>query len=173
VPPHPKIVVSDPSVVMDLAKGRLIEATLALPYEFVIPDVMLVQELLDLGSYSRADLLRLGFKLGDLDGDGVGGALRHYKDYHGDLSLNDCFALVLAQRLGCILLTDEGNLRAVAEKMRLEVRSLLWTAEQIFHHNTCPIEQLLCSLETLERDGSARPRRPELAHLIASLRRRR
>jgi hypothetical protein len=80
---------------------------------------------------------------------------------------------VLAQRLGCILLTDEGNLRAVAEKMRLEVRSLLWTAEQIFHHNTCPIEQLLCSLETLERDGSARPRRPELAHLIASLRRRR
>ena len=58
-----KIVVSDSSVLMDLAKVHLIEATIALPFEFVIPDVMVAGELLDLGSYTAADLVRLGFKV--------------------------------------------------------------------------------------------------------------
>ena len=57
MPPY-QIVVSDSSVILDLAKTRLIEATLALPFAFVIPDVILDQELLDLGTYSVADLVR-------------------------------------------------------------------------------------------------------------------
>ena len=36
-----KIVVSDSSVLMDLAKVGLIEAALALPFDFMIPDVMI------------------------------------------------------------------------------------------------------------------------------------
>jgi hypothetical protein len=42
-----KIVVSDSSVVMDLAKVKLIEPVLQLPFVFMIPDVILAHELLD------------------------------------------------------------------------------------------------------------------------------
>ena len=48
------VIVSDSSVLIDLAKARLIESALALPYEFLVPDVMFADELLDLGSYTRA-----------------------------------------------------------------------------------------------------------------------
>ena len=171
MPTRLKIVVSDPSIVMDLAKGRLIEATLALPYEFVIPDVMLAQDLLDLGSYTSTDLLRLGFELGELDGGGVGDALRQYQHHHRDLSLNDCFALTLAQRLACILMTGDGSLRAIGERTGLEVHGLLWAAEQILDRVTCPIRQLLNGLEVLERDPLVRLSRPQLLDLIAKLRR--
>ena len=51
------VIVSDSSVLIDLAKARLIESALGLPYEFVVPDVMFADELLDLGSYTREDLL--------------------------------------------------------------------------------------------------------------------
>jgi hypothetical protein len=58
VPPL-QIVVSDASVILDLAKTRLIEATLALSFDFVIPDVILAQELVDLGAYPLSfELLR-------------------------------------------------------------------------------------------------------------------
>ena len=69
--PPSQIVVSDASVILDLAKTPLIEATLALPFDFVIPDVILDKELLDLGTYSPTDLVRLEFTIGTLDGDGV------------------------------------------------------------------------------------------------------
>jgi len=49
-----KIVVSDSSVVMDLAKVKLIEPVVRPPFEFVIPDVILAREPLDLGSYTAA-----------------------------------------------------------------------------------------------------------------------
>lgn len=173
MPTRLKIVVSDSSVVMDLAKARLIEATLALPYEFMIPDVMLAQELLDLGSYTSTDLLRLGFKLGELDGHGVGDALCQYQEHHRDLSLNDCFALTLAQRLACILMTGDGRLRAIAETAGLKVHGLLWAAEQIRDLASCPVGQLLNGLEVLERDPLVRLPRSQLLDLIATLRQNR
>lgn len=172
MPKRLKIVVSDSSVVMDLAKGRLIEAALALPYEFVIPDVMLAQEMLDLGAYTSTDLLRLGFRLGELDGDGVAQAFRHYHTHQKDLSLNDCFALTLAECHACILMTGDGSLRAIAEAAGLEVHGLLWAAELILDRATCPAQQLLGALETLERDPLVRLPRPQLTELISRLRRR-
>ena len=51
-----KIVISDSSVLMDLAKTELIEPVLALPFEFMIPDMMLARELLDLGRYKPDQL---------------------------------------------------------------------------------------------------------------------
>lgn len=42
-----RVVISDSSVLIDLAKAKLIESTLALPYEFVIPDVIFADELID------------------------------------------------------------------------------------------------------------------------------
>ena len=66
-----RVVISDSSVLIDLAKARLIENTLALPYEFVIPDVIFADELIDLRHYKKEQLLELGFKIGSLKGEEV------------------------------------------------------------------------------------------------------
>ncbi|WP_419797927.1 MAG: hypothetical protein ACNI26_16920 [Terasakiella sp.] len=61
-----QIVVSDSSVLMDLARTGLIEYTGGLPFDFIIPNTMFAQELLDLGDYSRDQLLDMGFSQSEI-----------------------------------------------------------------------------------------------------------
>ncbi len=170
--PTYQIVVSDASVILDLAKTRLIEATLALPFTFVIPDVILAQELLDLGTYSVTDLVRLGFKVGTLDGKGIAAAMAHYGRNASRLSFNDCVALTYAQEHTCILMTGDGPLRTLAAKLKVEVHGVLWAASLIGQEGTCPLEHLLNALLQLQADPSTRLPAQALAELIARLRSR-
>lgn len=170
--PTYQIVVSDASVILDLAKTRLIEATLALPFTFVIPDVILAQELLDLGTYSATDLVRLGFKVGTLDGKGIAAAMAHYGRNASRLSFNDCVALTYAQEHTCILMTGDGPLRTLAAKLKVEVHGVLWAASLIGQEGTCPLEHLLNALLQLQADPSTRLPAQSLAELIARLRSR-
>jgi predicted nucleic acid-binding protein len=155
VPPS-QIVVSDASVILDLAKTRLIEATLALPFDFVIPDVILDKELLDLGTYSPTDHVRLGFIIGTLDGDGVTTALAHFSRNASRLSFNDCVALTYAEERSCILLTGDGPLRTVATKLKIEVHGFLWAAGLMAEHGTCPRDRLIAALQQLQSAPSTR-----------------
>lgn len=167
-----QIVVSDASVILDLAKTRLIEATLALPFTFVIPDVILAQELLDLGDYSPTDLVRLGFQIGTLDGNGIATAMAHYGRNASRLSFNDCVALTYAEQHTCILMTGDGPLRALATRLKVEVHGFLWAASHIAQARTCSMEHLLKALLQLQADLSTRLPEPALAELIEQLRSR-
>ena len=164
--PQYQIVVSDASVILDLAKTRLIEATLALPFEFVIPDVILNEELIDLGSYTATDLIRLGFKIGTLDGTGAAAAMAHYAGNALKVSINDCFALAYAQQHKCILMTGDGPLRSLAERLNLEVHGFLWAASEIADRKTFPLDRLVAALKQLQQDSSARLPQDALADLI-------
>ena len=166
MPPY-QIVVSDSSVILDLAKTRLIEATLALPFDFVIPDVILDQELVDLGSYSATDLVRLGFKIGTLDGKGIAAAVAHYRRNASRLSFNDCVALTYAEHHTCVLMTGDGPLRALATQLKVEVHGLLWAASHIADHRTCPLDRLIAALRQLQADPSTRLPKDTLAAMIA------
>ena len=88
-----RIIINDSSALIDLAKTRLLENLLRLPYRFVIPDVLYADELITLHHYRREQLLDIGFVLGELDGPQVGKA-SEYNHRYPALSLNDCFALV-------------------------------------------------------------------------------
>jgi hypothetical protein len=148
---RPKIVVSDSSVVMDLAKVRLIEPVLQLPFEFMLPDVILAQELLDLGAYTAKGLLDLGFVQGDLNGDDS----RQARDYFAKnrrLSLNDCFAWRLAEVHKAILMTGDANLRTIAIAAKVEVHGILWAVEMMLKHKTSPAAALAKALEHLSSD---------------------
>lgn len=155
-----KIVVSDSSVVMDLAKVRLIEPVLQLPFEFMIPDVILAQELLDLGAYTAKDLLDLGFVQGELDG----GNSRQARDYFAQnrrLSLNDCFAWRLAELHNAILMTGDANLRIIATAAKVEVHGILWAVEMMLKHKTSPAATLAKALDHLGSDPLVRLPRAE------------
>lgn len=160
-----KIVVSDSSVLMDLAKVRLIEATIALPFEFVIPDVMVAGELLDLGSYTSADLVRLGFKEGSLDSCATRQAIDYFHQHRRHLSLNDCFAWRLAEVHQGILMTGDGNLRKLAAESGVEVHGTLWAIELMATHATCPANTLATALDLLDADNLVRLPRGALRSL--------
>ena len=153
---RPKIVVSDSSVLMDLAKVGLIEACLALPFEFVIPDVMIAGELLDLGRYTAADLVRLGFGAGTLEGADAQFAIAYFRQHRRHLSLNDCFAWRLAEVHQGILMTGDGNLRKLAGRSGLDVHGALWIIELMAEHNTSPTATLLEALDCLDKDELVR-----------------
>ena len=147
-----KIVVSDASVLMDLAKGRLIEATLALPYDFLIPETILLKELLDLGAYTSREFLRLGFRTAALEPEDTTVALTYFRVHRRSLSLNDCFAWRIAEVHGGILMTGDSSLRAAARGNGIEVHGTLWAAELINKHKTCTEKALLKALDLLDSD---------------------
>jgi hypothetical protein len=52
-----RILVSDSSVLIEFSKRGLLEEMFRLPLEFVVPDLLFEEELIDLGQYSRDDLV--------------------------------------------------------------------------------------------------------------------
>lgn len=145
------VVVSDSSVLIDLAKAQLIESALALPYDFVVPDVMFADELLDLGHYTHDDLLGAGISLGVLDGNGVAAAFGYVERYAA-LSNNDAFALALAAIEGCMLLAGDGALRNAAAEENVEVHGHLWIADEMENNGTVTKQRLIDVLEEWETD---------------------
>jgi hypothetical protein len=148
-----KIVVSDASVLRDLAKVRLIEAALALPFDFVIPETILIKELVDLGPYTSRDLVRLGFRAGALEPDDVDLAFTYFRTHRRVLSVNDCFAWRFAEVHGGILMTGAAELRAIATQNGVEVHGTLWVAELINKHGTCRRQELIDALVNSAANG--------------------
>jgi hypothetical protein len=148
---RPKIVVSDSSVVMDLARVKLIEPVVRLPFEFVIPDVILARDVHDLGPYTAEQLLRLGFVAGGLDGAQTRCARDYFLQHRRRLSFSDCFAWRLAEIHKGILMTGDVNLSIVATAVSVEVRGLLWVVEMMAKHKISTGSVLA---EALDRLGS-------------------
>lgn len=165
-----RVVISDSSVLIDLAKAQLIESTLALPYEFVIPDVIFADELIDLRHYEKEQLLELGFKTGSLTGEQVETVFKYGVSYK-PLTANDCFALVLAETIAeAILLTGDGDLRKTAHRHKVETHGIIWLCEQMRECQTVEDKILLVALEALRDDPRSRIPRKELSRLIEQLR---
>lgn len=53
-----KVLVSDTSVLIDLDRGNLVEATFRLPFEFTVPDLLYERELKEHGG---PEFVRMGF----------------------------------------------------------------------------------------------------------------
>ena len=166
------VIVSDSSVLIDLAKARIIKSALGLPYEFVVPDVMFADELLDLGSYTREDLLVAGLKVSGLDGDGVAVAFGFAERYLA-LSNNDAFALALAKTDSCVLLAGDGALRQAAVEENVEVHGHLWLSDEMEKHKTATRKRLLAVLEAWKNDPLVWLPSAELKTRIRRLRRKR
>jgi predicted nucleic acid-binding protein len=128
-----RIIVSDSSCLIDLRKGGLLEAFLELPFEFVIPDVLLENELLSLSRAERT-LLRRSMEVAVLEEDGVKRAEEVLAETPA-LSTYDAFAFVVAEeREHAILLTGGRRLRGLAETHKIEVHGVLWVVDQLVVH---------------------------------------
>ena len=95
-----KLLVSDSSVLIELSKRQLLARMFELHFPILRCRTLLFEEeLIDLGVYSRQDLLGLGLQVEALDPDGVATAMS-YQSRRPALSLVDSFALALANLRG-------------------------------------------------------------------------
>ena len=94
-----KVLVSDSSILIEFSKRELLDKMFDLELQFAVPDLLFHEELIDLGSYSRRDLVGFGLRVEALDAEGVELAIA-YQSERPALSLVDAFALALADRQG-------------------------------------------------------------------------
>lgn len=163
-----RIVVSDSCCLIDLKKGGLLEAFLDLPYEFIIPDVLVDNELLSL-TKKEVSLLKQRMKIVSLDVAGTD-RVRQILFKCPALTAQDGFAFVMAeQNPGCILVTGDRRLRALAEEARIEVHGVLWVVDELEKNRTASIKTLLAALTCWRRDPSVRLPKEELTARLAFL----
>jgi len=161
-----RIIVSDSSCLIDLRKTSLLDAFLRLPYEILIPNTLFEEELLKFTAAQKRALIRGGLKVIDLPGERVERA-REVLLETPKLSIHDGFAFALAEAHGgCILLTGDGVLRALAVASSIEVHGLLWVFDQLHDNELIAAKRLRAALQALAEDVSVRLPRRELAAYI-------
>jgi hypothetical protein len=122
-----RVLVSDTSVLIDLERGGLLEATFRLDWEFAVPDLLYKRELRD---FNGPALQQLGLRVEALDGDGVMTAV-DYRRRVPALSLADSFALALAKINDWTLLAGDGALRNLAAAEGVDYHGVLWVLDQL------------------------------------------
>ena len=153
------ILVSDSSVLIELSKRVLLDGMFELQFQFAVPDLLFEEELIDLGIYSRQDLLDLGLQVEALDTDGVATAMS-YQSRRPALSLVDSFALALASLRGWELLTEDRGMRSFAQSEGIPHHDVLWVIDHMSAAGILDPSQVIVALEAMQDD----PRCPVSKH---------
>ncbi len=119
------VLISDTSVLIDLERGQLLEAVFALPFEFVVPDLLYERELA--GVFGEK-LLALGLGIEELTPSELRRATGIRRE-DSALSTPDTFAFAVAESRRWVLLTGDGQLRKLAQAQRVEMHGLLWVLD--------------------------------------------
>ena len=164
------IVVHDASCLIDLRKGQLLHVLLRLPYRFIMPLPIRMEELLDFTPQEWRMLEDGGLTTYDLPGEEVAQVFAIKRENCG-LSANDCFALVTAtcQKNG-ILLTGDANLRKVAVARKVRVHGVLWIIDELHAVGACEPDLLISALELWRDDRAVFLPRTEIENRLRNLR---
>jgi predicted nucleic acid-binding protein len=146
--------VTDSNVWISLRAGDLIREALSLPFNWLVPDVMLEEELRD---PSGAELEKQGVKRCKLTGEQVRKVVELAKRYIR-ASRVDLFALVQAKEEGAVLLTEDQSLREAAEAEGLEVHGTLWLLDQMVNEGQINKRQAVESLRKMLSSGRRFPK---------------
>lgn len=147
-----QIVISDTSCLIDLRKGDLLTALIALPYRFAIPLPLFEDELLDMSAYEKALLLENGLEILELSGEQVDRS-GEIQQRNKALTINDCFAFVAAVDVpDAILLTADGPLRLFASRQGVNVHGVLWAIDEIHKSSALPPQALYAALVIFKDD---------------------
>lgn len=134
----------------------MLQIFIGLPHEILIPNTLFEDKLLGLSSDEKRILLEGGLQSVDLPGERVIRARQIILDSR-QLSIHDGFALALAEaHPGCILLTGDTQLRALARLSQIEAHSVIWIAKQILEHRLATKKMLHDGLSVLAADPTVR-----------------
>lgn len=147
-----RVLVSDASILIDLAKWSLLNELFKLPFEFVVPDALYDDELIDLGEIDREYLKELGLRIESLDAEGMARAIS-LQAVQPKLTLHDCLAVTLALTNDWTLLTGDKRMRSVATSRAVQVHGVLWVIEQLAAHNIAGYGALINTLREMLDDS--------------------
>lgn len=161
-----RIIFSDSSCLIDLRKVSLFDSLLCLPYEFLIPNTLFDEELVEFSPAQKKALIRAGLKPVDLPGERVLRAQAVIRECPR-LSVHDAFAFALAElHPGCILFSEAEALRTLAASHSIEVHGVLWSLDQMHHHRLESAPAIAAKLRIFLADASVRlPRRELVAYI--------
>jgi hypothetical protein len=160
-----RVLVSDTSILIDLARCDLLQAAFSLDAEFVVPDLLYERELRETNG---ADLLALGLRVEALGAEEVERA-QAYRHAHPRLALPDTFALTLARTRGWLLLTGDAPLRALAAAEQVECHGVLWLIDRMHLEKAAAAATLRAGLERLAQHPRCRLPRSEIEARLAQL----
>ena len=163
-----KVLVSDSSILIEFSKRELLDKMFQLDFEFAVPDLLFHEELIDLGSYSRQDLLGFGLRVESLDAEGVEKAIA-YQSERSALSLVDSFALALAAHQGWRLLTEDRTMRSLAESKGIAHMDALWVVDNMLEGGILSAHQVVTVLGAMQNDPRCPVPRADLAVRIRRL----
>ena len=163
-----KVLVSDSSILIEFSKRELLDKMFHLEFQFAVSDLLFHEELIDLGAYSRQDLLAFGLRVESLDAQGVETAIV-YQSERPALSLVDSFALALADRQGWHLLTEDRTMRSVAQSKGIAHRDALWVIDSMQDAGILLAPQVVAVLEAMRNDPRCPVPKPDLAARIRRL----
>ena len=163
-----KVLVSDSSVLIQFAKRELLHKMFELAFQFAVPDLLFNEELIDLGVYSRQDLLGFGLQVETLDPEGVAVAIS-YQTRRPALSLVDAFALALAHREGWELLTEDRIMQRFARSEGISHHDILWVIDNMSTAGILAAAQVIVALEAMRDDPRCSVPKHELARRLRRL----
>ena len=163
-----KVLVSDSSILIEFSKRELLDKMFRLEFEFAVPDLLFHEELIDLGAYSRQDLLDLGLRVESLNAEDVEVAVA-YQSERPALSLVDSFALALASHQGWNLLTEDRTMRSVADSKGITNMDALWVIDNMIEAGILSARQVKTVLEAMRDDPRCPVPKPDLAVRIRRL----
>ena len=159
------LLISDTSVLIDLERGNLLQATFKLPTPLAVPDVLYDRELRETNGPL---LLTLGLQVLTLNDAGVGLA-QTYMRRDRRLSVPDAFAVALAKAGNHVLVCGDQALRTLAESESVECHGLLWVLDQMVAADLVPIRLVRTGLETIANHPRCRLSRELVARHMAKL----
>lgn len=137
---------------MDIECSELTSAMFSLPYQFVVPDILFIEEL----SKRHGRLLKFGLQCKTMSGDLIKESIGLRQKYSRP-SVNDLLALTLARHEGCQLLTGDKALREVAQVLNVEVHGTIWLVQQMIQHRKINIEIAHIAFQRMKNSGSRLP----------------
>lgn len=147
-----RLLVSDKNILLDWEAAGRLPTLFGWGATLVVPDVLFAQELT-----SRAErLTELGLQVLELDEWGVQRVAALAERYRGPSRI-DLFALALAERQACVLLTGDKALRSAATSENVEVHGTLWLGERMVEAGVLDVEGLRVAFEAMCGRGRRLP----------------
>lgn len=146
------VLISDASVLIDIEHGQLTQTMFSLPYQFVVPDILFVEELAE----RHVHLLELGLVIRRMESELIASAYS-LRQENSKTSVNDLLSLTLAKHENCQLLTGDKALRELAEQMKVEVHGTLWLVEKMLEHEKIGSELAQMAFLRMKEQGSRLP----------------
>jgi predicted nucleic acid-binding protein len=146
--------VVDTNIIIDLHRGGVLKEFFRLPYTVFAPDVIVAELLEPAGKI----LLGLGLQSVDFSGVEVVRVIELSRN-HPEVSINDLFAVLLAEARGTMLLTGDKRLRRIAEQEHhLQVHGTLWVLDQFIKRKLILPTEASSALRKMVESGSRLPR---------------